>query len=76
MTPEQNYFFDIRDYHLGTDEVGKLATGAGIKTEMLTHLIPSTDDDDYMNQVFRDEVAKQYNGQLIVGKDGTEFVLP
>ncbi len=36
----------------------------------------STDDDEYMNRVFRDEVAKYYKGEIVVGKDGTEFVLP
>lgn len=69
-------FHDIRNYHLSTDQVGKLAAGAGVKTLVLTHLIPSTDDDDYMNLVFRDEVAKHYKGEIILGKDGTEFVLP
>jgi ribonuclease Z len=69
-------FHDIRNYHLGTDEVGKLAAKAGVKTLILTHLVPSTDDDAYMNRVFRDEVAEHYKGQIIVGKDGMEFVLP
>ena len=69
-------FFDIRNYHLSTDEVGKLAADAGVKTLILTHLIPSTDDDDYMNLVFRDEVAKYYKGEIILAKDGMEFVLP
>jgi len=68
-------FFDIRNYHLGTDQVGKLAADAGVKTLILTHLIPSTDDDDYMNLVFRDEVEQYYKGEIILAKDGTEFVL-
>jgi ribonuclease Z len=69
-------FFDIRNYHLSTDEVGKLAADAGVKTVILTHLIPSTDDEDYMNLVFRDEVSKYYEGEIILAKDGTEYVLP
>ena len=69
-------FFDIRNYHLSTDDVGKLAAEAGVKTLILTHEIPSTDDEDYMNLVFRDEVAKHFKGEIILGKDGTEFVLP
>ena len=69
-------FHDIRNYHLSTDQVGKVAADAGVKTLILTHLIPATDDDDYMNRVFRDEVAKHYKGEIILGKDGTEFVLP
>ena len=68
-------FSDIRNYHLSTDDVGKIAAKANVKTLLLTHLIPSTDDDDYMNLVFRDEVAKHYKGEIILGKDGTEFVL-
>jgi ribonuclease Z len=69
-------FFDIRNYHLSTDEVGKLAADAGVKTLILTHLIPATDDEEYMKLVFRDEVAKYYDGEIILAKDGTEFVLP
>jgi len=69
-------FADIRNYHLSTENVGKLAAKAGVKTLLMTHLIPSTDDDDYMNLVFRDEVAKYYKGKIILAKDGMEFVLP
>ena len=75
-TDRAKIFHDIRNYHLSTDEVGKLAADAGVTTLILTHLIPSTDDDDYMNLVFRDEVAKHYDGEIILAKDGTEFVLP
>ena len=69
-------FFDIRNYHLSTDDVGKIAAEAEVKTLLLTHLIPSTDDEDYMNRVFRDEVAKYFKGNIILGKDGTEYVIP
>ena len=69
-------FSDIRNYHLSTDEVGKLAADAGVKTLILTHLVPASDDEDYMNLVFRDEVAKHYDGEIVLAKDGTEFVLP
>lgn len=69
-------FFDIRDYHLSTDEVGRIAADAGVKTLILTHFVPATDDDDYMNLVFRDEVAKYYDGEFVLAEDGTEYVLP
>jgi hypothetical protein len=29
-----------------------------------------------MNLVFRDEVAKYFKGEIILAKDGTEYVLP
>ena len=70
-------FFDIREsYHLGTEDVGMIAEGAGVKTVMLTHLIPNSSDDALMKLYFEDEVAKYYKGNILVGKDGMEYVLP
>jgi ribonuclease Z len=70
-------FFDIRDsYHLSNAEVGTLATDAGVKTLMLTHLIPNSQNDDLMKLYFEDEIAEYYDGEILIGKDGMEFVLP
>jgi ribonuclease Z len=70
-------FFDIREsYHLSNQEVGTLAEGAGVKTLMLTHLIPNSNDDAVMKLYFEDEIAEFYNGTILVGKDGMEYVLP
>ena len=56
--------------HLSTDDVGKLAAQARVKTVVLTHLT-SKPDDDYTSWV--SDVKKYFSGQVLVAKDLMEF---
>jgi ribonuclease BN (tRNA processing enzyme) len=56
--------------HLSTDDVGKLAAQAHVKTVVLTHLPPKLDN-DYASWV--SDVKKYFSGQVLVAKDLMEF---
>lgn len=58
--------------HTTTDEVGRVATEAGVKTLVLSHFVPGgypfiTDDE------WRDAVRPHFAGNLIVGRDLMEL---
>jgi ribonuclease BN (tRNA processing enzyme) len=56
--------------HLSTDDVGKLAAQARVKTVVLTHLTAKPDD-DYTS--WANEVKKHFSGQVLIAKDLMEF---
>jgi ribonuclease BN (tRNA processing enzyme) len=56
--------------HLSTTDVGEMATRAGVKTVILTHLTFKADD-DYTAWVA--DVKKQFSGEVLVAKDLKEF---
>jgi ribonuclease BN (tRNA processing enzyme) len=56
--------------HLSTAEVGAMATRAGVKTVILTHLTFKPDD-DYTAWVA--DVKKHFSGEVLVAKDLKEF---
>ena len=68
-------FLDIQDYHMGTEEVAEVAQSAGVKQLILTHLAPNLDNEQIMNMLFRDPVAKTYSGELFIARDGDTFVV-
>jgi ribonuclease BN (tRNA processing enzyme) len=73
-TPEQqaNYVRHMIDEHLAAEDVARIATRAGVKTVVLTHLPASTDPrDDY--QRYADAVKKNFAGQVFVAADLAEF---
>lgn len=51
-------------YHTSAEEAGELAAKAGVKTLVLTHLIPGNADD-----TFRERAGKAFRGRLVVGRD-------
>ncbi len=51
-------------YHTKAEEAGDIATRAGVKTLVLTHLIPAN-----MDETFRERAAKTFKGTIIVGRD-------
>jgi ribonuclease Z len=55
------------------DTVGKIATAAGVKTLVLTHHWPRADDT--MIERLRDEVARDFSGRLVLGRDLDEIVV-
>jgi ribonuclease BN (tRNA processing enzyme) len=62
----------MKEEHVSPKDVGEMASKAGIKTVVMTHLGPSVrPDDDY--QRFADEAKKYFAGQVVVAKDLMEF---
>jgi ribonuclease Z len=54
----------LKSYHTSADEAGEIAAAAGVKTLVLTHLIPGDAD-----ETFRERVAKKFKGKIVVGRD-------
>jgi ribonuclease BN (tRNA processing enzyme) len=72
MTPEEQVRIkrQMAEGHLSTDDVGKMATRAGVKTVVLTHLTWKADDD---YSTWADEVHKHFSGPVLIAKDLKEF---
>ena len=72
MTPEEQVRIkgQMAEGHLSTDDVGKMATRAGVKTVVLTHLTWKADDD---YSTWADEVKKHFSGPVLIAKDLKEF---
>jgi len=51
-------------YHTSAEEAGAVAERAGVKTLVLTHLIPAGAD-----ETFRQRASKTFKGKVIVGSD-------
>lgn len=65
----------LMDSHTSTEDVGKIAAAAGVKTLVLSHLVPGDDpaltDDDWTR-----DVKTNYSGRIVVAKDLMELTLP
>lgn len=58
--------------HTSTEDVGKVANQAGVKTLVLTHFVPG-DDPTITDAQWIEGVRKNFKGRLIVGKDLMEI---
>jgi ribonuclease BN (tRNA processing enzyme) len=58
--------------HSVTEDVGRMAAAAGVKTVVLTHLVPS-DDASITDEMWAEGVRKHFSGQVIVGRDLLEI---
>ncbi|MFL6694234.1 MAG: MBL fold metallo-hydrolase [Ramlibacter sp.] len=58
--------------HTVTEDVGKVAAAAGVKTLVLSHLVPS-DDGAITDDKWIEGVRKHFSGQVIVGRDMLEI---
>ncbi|MBS0280562.1 MAG: MBL fold metallo-hydrolase [Proteobacteria bacterium] len=54
--------------HTSTEDVGRIATEAGVKTLVLSHLVPGGPP-IIPDQVWYDAVRPHFQGQLVVGRD-------
>jgi ribonuclease Z len=54
----------LKAYHSTPEEAGAMAASAGVKTLVLTHLVPAGQED-----TFRQRAAKTFRGRLIVSRD-------
>jgi ribonuclease BN (tRNA processing enzyme) len=64
----------LKASHTLTDEVGRIATAAGVKKLVLSHLTPA-DDPNVTAQVWADAVRQTWSGDLVVAHDGLEIAL-
>ena len=67
---------DIRSYHIDVEELAELAEDAGVGTLVLTHQVPTIDDEAQIGLVFRAPISAIYGGELVVAVDGTSVTVP
>jgi ribonuclease BN (tRNA processing enzyme) len=60
--------------HTTTEDVGRIAAQAGVKTLVLNHLVPG-DDPAITDAMWAEGVKKQFSGRVIVGADLMRFPL-
>jgi ribonuclease BN (tRNA processing enzyme) len=58
--------------HTSTEDVGRIAAQAGVKTVVLSHLVPG-DDPSISDEQWAEGVRKHFDGKVIVGKDLMEI---
>jgi ribonuclease BN (tRNA processing enzyme) len=69
---QKGWIRHMEEEHVSPKNVAEMATKAGIKTIIMTHLGPSVrPNDDY--QRFADEAKRYFSGQVVVAKDLMEF---
>ncbi len=61
---------EMMEYHADCLEVARIAQEAGVKTLVLTHLVPSIPPEDAMEGLFIQGMDKIYSGTIIAGCDG------
>jgi ribonuclease BN (tRNA processing enzyme) len=64
----------LKANHTSADDVGRIATAAGVKKLVLNHFTPS-DDPRLTEQVWADAVRQTFSGDLVVGRDLMEIKL-
>src|SRR5206468_9443541 len=64
----------LKASHTLTDEVGRIATQAGVKTLVLSHLVPA-DATGVTDKTWIDAVRTTYNGEIVVARDLMEIAL-
>ena len=67
---------DIRQYHIDVDELAQLAEEAAVQTLVLTHLVPTTDDEALVDTIFTAPVEALFSGEVIAATDGTKVTVP
>jgi ribonuclease BN (tRNA processing enzyme) len=58
--------------HTTPEDAGRVATSAGVKTLVLSHLVPG-DDPDVTDDVWLDAARTTYGGPIIIGRDLMEI---
>jgi ribonuclease BN (tRNA processing enzyme) len=58
--------------HTSTEDVGRIAAQAGVKTLVLTHFVPG-DDPSITDEQWTDGIRKNFSGKIVVGKDLMEI---
>jgi ribonuclease BN (tRNA processing enzyme) len=61
----------MADDHTVPEDIGRLATAAGVKKVVLSHFVPGRDDDP--DSAYVDGVKKHFSGPVIAARDLMEF---
>ena len=62
----------IIDSHTSVEDVGRVAAAAGVKTLVLSHLVPA-DDPMLSDQMWIDAARPYFKGDIVVARDGKEL---
>jgi len=62
----------IIDSHTAVEDVGRVAAAAGVKTLVLSHLVPA-DDPAITEQMWIDAARAYFKGEIVVARDGMEL---
>jgi ribonuclease BN (tRNA processing enzyme) len=62
----------IMSHHTSAEDAGRVAKAAGVKTLVLSHLVPP-DDPEVTDQMWTDAARKHFDGKIIVGRDLLEI---
>ena len=62
----------ILSHHTTTEDAGRVAQAAGVKTLVLSQLVPA-DDPAITDQMWIDDARQHFRGRVIVGKDLLEI---
>jgi len=61
--------------HTSTEDVGRIAAAANVKTLVLSHFVPG-DDPDVTDEDWTRDVKTHFSGRIVVAKDLMELKLP
>jgi len=59
----------VLETHSSTEDVGRMATEAKVKTVVLYHLVPGANRGNATDDIYISEVRKTFDGPVIVGRD-------
>jgi len=62
----------ILSHHTTAEDAGRVAHAAGVKTLVLSHLIPP-EDPEVTDQMWIDAASANFRGRVVVGKDLLEL---
>ncbi|QFT77441.1 MBL fold metallo-hydrolase [Erythrobacter sp. THAF29] len=66
---------DILDYHASPEEAAASAQIAGVKTLVLSHLVPPIPS-AFFYPAFLGDAEERFDGEIVVGEDGMVFSFP
>ena len=62
---------NIKDYHTSPEDVGKVASKAGVNKLLLTHFVPPVFEEEEL----KERISEYFTGEIIVGSDLTSLEL-
>ena len=62
----------LLDSHTAAEDCGRVAAAAGVKTLVLSHIVPGGDA-TITDQMWKDAASKYFSGRVVVGKDLMEI---
>jgi len=65
----------LLDSHTSTEDVGRIASAAGVKVLVMSHFVPG-DDPLVTDDNWTEDVRKNFSGRIVVAKDLMELKLP